>query len=61
MARMKPATHGTTARLAPLEAKDSVDLLYGCLKDLPGDPIADLETEHRAEIEADERRPRHGR
>jgi hypothetical protein len=31
------------------------------LKDLPGNPVADLEAEHRAEIEADERRQRCGR
>jgi AbrB family looped-hinge helix DNA binding protein len=37
-------------RLTPLEAADSIDILYGCLKDLPGDPVADLEAEHRAEI-----------
>ena len=43
-------------RLALLEAGDPIDLLYGCLKDLPGDPVADLEAEHQAEIEADERR-----
>jgi hypothetical protein len=35
--------------------KDSIDTLYGCLKDLPRNPIADLEAEHQAEIEADER------
>jgi AbrB family looped-hinge helix DNA binding protein len=48
-------------RLTPLAAEDSIDILYGCLKDLPGDPVADLEAEHRAEIEADERRQRRGR
>lgn len=48
-------------RLAPLEAEDSIDILYGCLKDLPRDPLADLEAEHQAEIEADERRQRRGR
>jgi hypothetical protein len=31
------------------------------LKDLPRDPLADLEAEHRAEIEADERRQHRGR
>lgn len=46
--------------LAPLAAENSIDLLYGCLKDLPGDPIAALETEHLAEITADERRKRRG-
>jgi AbrB family looped-hinge helix DNA binding protein len=39
-------------RLTPLAAEDSIDSLYGCLKDLPGDPVAALEAEHRAEIEA---------
>jgi hypothetical protein len=29
---------------------DSIDDLYGCLKDLPGDPLADLEAEHRLEL-----------
>jgi hypothetical protein len=48
-------------RLTPLVAEDSIDILYGCLKDLPGDPVADLEAEHRAEIEADERWQRRGR
>jgi hypothetical protein len=31
------------------------------LKDLPRNPLADLEAEHRAEIEADERWQRRGR
>ena len=48
-------------RLAPLEVEDPIDILYGCLKDLPGDPLADLEAEHQAEIEADERWQRRGR
>jgi AbrB family looped-hinge helix DNA binding protein len=48
-------------RLALLQAEDSIDLLYGCLKDLPVDPVADLEAEHRAEIEADERRQHRNR
>jgi AbrB family looped-hinge helix DNA binding protein len=48
-------------RLTPLAAEDSIDLLFGCLKDLPGDPVADLEAEHRAEIEADGLRQRSGR
>ena len=48
-------------RLTPLEAEDPIDILYGCLKGLPGDPVADLEAEHRAEIEADERRQHRGR
>ena len=48
-------------RLMPLEAEDPIDLLYGCLKALPRDPLADLEAEHQAEIEADERWQRRGR
>jgi AbrB family looped-hinge helix DNA binding protein len=48
-------------RLALLEDEDPIDSLYGCLKDLPRDPLADLEAEHKAEIEADERWPRRGR
>ena len=48
-------------RLTPLEAEDSIDALYGCLKDLPRDPLAELEAEHQAEIEADERWRRRGR
>ena len=48
-------------RLAPFEAEDPIDLLYGCLRGLPGDPLAELAAEHRAEIEADERRQRRGR
>jgi len=47
-------------RLTPLAVEDSINVLYGCLKGLPGDPVADLEAEHRAEIEADERRQRRG-
>jgi AbrB family looped-hinge helix DNA binding protein len=52
---------GGAVRLTPLEAADSIDALYGCLRDLPRDPLADLEAEHQAEIEADERRQRRGR
>jgi len=52
---------GGAVRLTLLEAEDAIDTLYGCLKDLPRDPLADLEAEHRAEIEADERRQRRGR
>lgn len=48
-------------RLTPLAAEDSIDILFGCLQDLPEDPVAALEAEHRAEIEADERRQRRGR
>jgi AbrB family looped-hinge helix DNA binding protein len=48
-------------RLTLLEAENPIDILYGCLKDLPGDPLADLEAEHQAEIEADERWRRRGR
>jgi AbrB family looped-hinge helix DNA binding protein len=49
------------ARLMPLAAEDPIDTLYGCLKDFPRDPLADLEAEHQAEIEADERRQRRSR
>ncbi|HYU32795.1 MAG TPA: AbrB/MazE/SpoVT family DNA-binding domain-containing protein [Thermoanaerobaculia bacterium] len=45
-------------RLAPIEAGDPIDTLYGCLRDFPRDPLADLEAEHRAEIEADEEKTR---
>ena len=48
-------------RLTLLEAENPIDLLYGCLKDLPRDPLADLEAEHQAEIEADERWRRRSR
>ncbi len=48
-------------RLTLLKAGDPIDSLYGCLKDLPGNPLADLEAEHRAEIEADEHWKRRGR
>ena len=48
-------------RLTLLETENPIDALYGCLKDLPGDPLADLEAEHQAEIEADERWKRRGR
>jgi len=48
-------------RLELLGTEDPIDTLYGCLKDLPGDPLADLEAEHQAEIEADERWQRRGR
>ena len=54
-------TSDGAVRLMPLEAEDSIDALYGCLKGLPGDPLADLEAEHQAEIEADERWQRRGR
>ena len=52
---------GGAVRLTPLEAEDSIDTLYGCLKDLPRDPLADLEAEHQAEIAADERWQRRSR
>jgi hypothetical protein len=42
-------------RLTLGEAGNPIDILYGCLKDLPQNPLADLEAEHQAEIEADER------
>lgn len=32
-----------------------IEELSGCLREYGGDPIADLEADHRAEIEADER------
>jgi AbrB family looped-hinge helix DNA binding protein len=51
---------GGAVRLTPLEAEDSIDTLYGSLKGLPQDPLADLEAEHHAEIEADERWQRRG-
>ncbi|HSS75614.1 MAG TPA: AbrB/MazE/SpoVT family DNA-binding domain-containing protein [Thermoanaerobaculia bacterium] len=39
-------------RLTPLETEDAIDTLDGCLKDLPQDPLKDLEAEHRAELSA---------
>src|SRR5207247_1158641 len=46
-------------RLSPL-VDDLIDRLAGCLTF--GDPLGDLEAEHRAEVEADERwRRRHRR
>jgi antitoxin PrlF len=33
-----------------------IDQLSGCLASFEPDPLADMEAEHRAEIEADERR-----
>ena len=48
-------------RLTLLDVEDPIDTLYGCLRDLPRDPLVDLEAEHRAEIEADERWQRRGR
>jgi AbrB family looped-hinge helix DNA binding protein len=48
-------------RLTPLAAENPIDILYGCLKGLPRDPLAELEAEHRAEIESDERWKRRGR
>lgn len=48
-------------RLTPLAAEDPIDAPYGCLKNLPRDPLADLEAEHRAEIAADERWRHSGR
>ena len=35
-----------------------IEELSGCLRGHPGDSLADLEADHRAEIEADERRAR---
>jgi AbrB family looped-hinge helix DNA binding protein len=52
---------GSAVRLMPLAAEDPIDILYGCLKHFPRDPIADLEAEHQEEIEADERRQRRSR
>jgi AbrB family looped-hinge helix DNA binding protein len=54
---------GGAVRLKPLlvEVEDPIDALYGCLKNFSADPLADLEAEHRAEIEADERRQRRSR
>jgi AbrB family looped-hinge helix DNA binding protein len=43
---------GDGVRLTLLEAEDPIDALYGCLKDLPRDPLAELEAEHQAEIKA---------
>lgn len=48
-------------RLTLLAAEDPIDTLYGCLRDLPRDPLAALEAEHQAEIDADERWQRRGR
>jgi AbrB family looped-hinge helix DNA binding protein len=48
-------------RLTLLTVEDPIDSLYGCLKGLPRDPLAELEAEHRAEIEADERQQLRGR
>jgi AbrB family looped-hinge helix DNA binding protein len=50
-----------TVCLTPLEAGNPIDILYGCLKNLPRDPLAELEAEYQAEIEADERWQRRGR
>ena len=49
------ALPGGALRLAPLTG-DPVDQLIGCVAE--GDPLGDLEAEHRAEIEADEQRRR---
>jgi hypothetical protein len=38
-----------------LASQDVIDAIYGCLKDLSGDPLAELEADHRAEIAADDR------
>ncbi len=50
-----------SVRLTPVAAEHSIDVLFGCFQDLPGDPVTALEADHRAEIEADERRQRRGR
>lgn len=42
------------------KAGNPIDILYGCLKDLPRDPLGNLEAEHQAEIEADQRRRQGG-
>jgi hypothetical protein len=48
----KKVTH---EQLVRLETVDHLEAMYGCLKDLPQDPLVVLEAEHRAEVEADER------
>lgn len=62
---MKSATRfiskGQVVIPKPARERLQWDSLYGCLKDLPRDPLADLEAEHRAEIEADELRQGRGR
>ncbi|HSN86351.1 MAG TPA: hypothetical protein VL025_06305, partial [Thermoanaerobaculia bacterium] len=60
MALMKSATR-VTSKGQVVIPENPIDTLYGCLKDLPRDPLAELTAEHRAEIEADKRRQRHGR
>lgn len=52
---------GGAVRLTLAKAGNPIDSLYGCLKDLPQNPLADLEAEHKAEIKADERWRRRGR
>ncbi len=44
-----------SVRLTLAKAGNPIDSLYGCLKNFSRDPLADLEAEHKAEIEADER------
>jgi AbrB family looped-hinge helix DNA binding protein len=51
----------SAVRLTQLETEDPIDTLCGCLKDLPGDPLADLEAEHQAEVRADEHWQRRSR
>jgi hypothetical protein len=51
----EPAVRRVEGWILGLAAEDPFDALDGCLKDLPRDPLSDLETEHRGEIEADER------
>ena len=62
---MKSATRLTSKGqvIIPQSVREPLqwDSLYGCLKDLPRDPLADLEAEHQAEIEADELRQRRDR
>jgi AbrB family looped-hinge helix DNA binding protein len=55
---VEPADDGSVV-LRPASSVSSINALIeelsGCLRELGGDPIADLEADHRAELEADER------
>lgn len=45
---------GGVVQLQP-DGVDPIEAALGCLAGLPGDPIAELEADHRAELAADER------
>jgi|GEM_PF-5573986 len=52
---MKPMKRATrlSSKGQVVIPKPAIDNLYGCLKNLPRNPLADLEAKHQAEIAAE--------